>query len=98
MSECPARESGAQQDAVAGDEPAVLGETSVPRNEIAGGYAIAVGENDVIRLCRRNGPVANGSGAETAVLVPDVAHAHGQARPATIRRRAASPSLIRRPR
>ena len=69
------RQFGREQDAVAGDEPAALGETAMGGDEIRPRDAIAVEENDIVAARGENGAVADFGGAEAAVLVPDVLEA-----------------------
>ena len=70
--QCRAGECLAQQDAVSRDKPSVLCEFAVPRYKIRHRDAVAVAENDVIRLRACQCAVADCRGAKPPVFMPDM--------------------------
>ena len=69
-----------QQNAVAGDEPARLGEPAMRGDEIGARQAIAVEEDAEFAGARANAAVADLAAAEAEMLVADVLERHRQAR------------------
>src|SRR4029078_9623189 len=67
-----------QQGAIAGDEPAGLGEPSVGADKVRPRQAVTVEEHDVVAARFTDRAVANLAGAETAVLVPDMGEPHAE--------------------
>ena len=65
-------ERARQQHAVAGDEPAGLGEPPMGGDEVRPQDAVAVEEDAVVAARREDRPVADLAGAEAAMLVPGV--------------------------
>ena len=61
-----------QQDAVAGGEPAGLGEAAVGGDEITPRDAVAVDEDDISPGARADAEVADLGEPKTSVLVPDM--------------------------
>ena len=95
----PPRSSLRQQRAIAGDEPAGLGEPSMGGDEIRPRQAVAVEEHDIVAARCADRAIADFAGAKAAMLVPDMRRAARRAaasiaRPAP---RSPGPSRRRRP-